>query len=138
MERKSLRGLRKKIDLQQVWINPCQAFWVGRSQPSALVYRLRGGRVVVNTITRCLECGHTLRYGSLDPAEGHYYWCSNPECQDGPYGPYAMPITDKEFERGEHDPMYPVRKAISNSYGPRPCELTSGRVLRGLPDRTSN
>lgn len=138
MERKPMPGLRKETHLPEVCIDQCQTTGMGRQKPPALLFRLRGGRVVVNTITRCLECGHTLRYGSLDPAEGHYYWCSNPECQDGPYGPYAMPITDKEFERGEHDPMYPVRKAISNSYGPRPCELTSGRVLRGLPDRTSN
>lgn len=135
MERKPMPGLRQETDLQQMWVRQCEAVWMGRKKPSAFLFRLPGGRMVVNTVTRCLKCGHTLRYGSFDPAEGHYYWCSNPECRDGPYGPYAMPVTPREFERGEHDPMYPVRKAISSTYGPRPCELTSERVLRGLPDR---
>lgn len=138
MEEKPVSRLWEKICLPEVCIDKRKAAGLVWSKPPALVYRLRGCRMVVKTITRCLKCGHTLRYGSLDPLEGHYYWCSNPECRDGPYGPYAMPITKKEFERGEHDPMYPVRKAISDSYGPRPCELASGRVLRGLPDRTTN
>ena len=134
MEEKQMPGLREKTDLQKVWIFECMASGLGRKKPSAFLFRLPGGRVVMTTITRCLKCGHTLRYGSFDPAEGHYYWCSNPECRDGPYGPYAMPITRKDFERGENDRMYPVRKTISNTYGPRPCELASQRVLRGMPD----
>lgn len=136
MEGEPMRRMREETGVPEMRVGECEARWMGRYQPSALLFRLRGGRLVVNTITRCLKCGHTLRYGSFDPAEGHYYWCSNPECRDGPYGPYAMPVTPREFERGEHDQMYPVRKAISSTYGPRPCELTSERVLRGLPDRS--
>lgn len=55
-------------------------------------------------LTECPVCGSPLRYGSFDPAEGYFYWCSSPECRHGPIGPYVQKLPNRvlAFPRGAY------------------------------------
>ena len=45
-----------------------------------------------NSFTRCPICGGELRFGSHDPCEGDYYWCT--VCNNGPicFPYYSKPV----------------------------------------------
>lgn len=57
----------------------------GHEANAALVnYGAQEHKKVIDAFGRgvCPECGAPLRFGSRDPCEGDYYWCSG--CGDGP------------------------------------------------------